>query len=283
MLKEPTPAQRHSGSTTADTAPGAIVPPIRYRVLDGYVDAFTVDSFLQVLADGAARRHRLLVGNHNMHSLALQRSDPRFARFYDLLDYVFIDGAPVVGLARLHGRGIRMEHRLAVLDWIWPLFAMAEERGLSVVHVGGAGAMLQRVHDDAVAQHPDLRLTLVDGFFDPADEAQNGAALQAISDAQPDVVLVGMGMPRQEHWLLDNLDALPSCPVVTVGGVLSFIGDDRPTPPRWLGPLGVEWLYRLVTEPTRLWHRYLVEPLPLVPVVAREVLGAVTRSRRRSS
>lgn len=281
MLQEPPGREWAAGSALTPHAPTTAPRPSRHPVLDTYVDAFTIPGFLEVLAEAARLRRRLLVGNHNMHSLALQRSDPEFARLYELLDFVFIDGAPVVALARLRGRGVRMEHRLAVLDWIWPLFAHAEAHGLRVVHVGGTAPMLERVREAALAAHPDLQLTLVDGFFDPDDAAQNSAVLDAVAAARPDVLLLGMGMPRQERWLLRNVDALPPCPVVTVGGVLSFVGDDRPTPPRWLGPWGVEWLYRLVTEPTRLWRRYLIEPLPLVPVVAREAVRAAARSRRR--
>jgi N-acetylglucosaminyldiphosphoundecaprenol N-acetyl-beta-D-mannosaminyltransferase len=65
---------------------------------------------------------------------------------------------------------------------------------------------------------------------------------------------------------------------VTVGGVMGYLGGDRPTPPRWLGRFGLEWLYRLVTEPRRLWRRYLIEPLPLVRPLVREIWDA--RSRR---
>jgi N-acetylglucosaminyldiphosphoundecaprenol N-acetyl-beta-D-mannosaminyltransferase len=267
-------------------APAAVTRPrrpARHPVLDGYVDAFSVPGFLDTLTYSAECRERLLVGNHNMHSLALHRTDPEFARFYEQLDFVFIDGAPVVGLARMRGPGVGMEHRLAVLDWIWPLFAHAEANGMSIVHVGGSRAMLDDVRTTVLSRHPGLRLTLIDGYFDAADPGQNAAVLAAVAAADPDVVLVGMGMPRQERWLLHNLDALPHCPVVTVGGVLSFIGADRPTPPRWLGRIGLEWVYRLATEPTRLWHRYLVEPLPLLPVVAREAAGALARSSRRTS
>ncbi len=82
-----------------------------------------------------------------------------------------------------------------------------------------------------------------------------------------------MGMPRQEAWVLANLDDLPPTVVITVGGIFGYLADDRPTAPRWMGTLGVEWLFRLVTEPRRLWRRYLVEPLVLI----RPILRAVRR------
>jgi len=111
------------------------------------------------------------------------------------------------------------------------------------------------------------------------DPDQNHAVLERLRELRPDVLLVGMGMPRQEHWLHNHLGQMPRCVVVTVGGILSFLGEDRPTPPRWLGRLGFEWVFRLATEPRRLWRRYLLEPLVLVPVFMRAI--AARRSATR--
>lgn len=269
--------QRKPGQEQRRTRPARQVP--RHRVLDSYVDAFTEGSFLDMVREAVQEQRPVLVANHNLHSLALHDRDPEFQRFYAAADHVFIDGAPVIALARLRGARLSSAHRLAVLDWIWPLFAQAEAEGWHVVHIGGAVPMLDRVRALVEERHPRLNLTLIDGYFDPDDPRENGVVLDAVKQAEPDVLLVGMGMPRQEQWLLRNLPALPPATVITVGGVLSFLGGDRPTPPRWLGPFGAEWLFRLATEPRRLWRRYLLEPLPLVPSVTREVVESVSARR----
>lgn len=247
----------------AASAPGPPVP--HYAVLDTAVDAFTSDEFLDYIAEATRRPAQTLIANHNVNSLALHRRSPAFRDFYDRADAIFIDGMPVVAIARMLGHDVTADHRIGVLDWIWPFAARAEAEGWHVVHVGGRDAVRHRGKAALRERHPDLRLTTISGYFDAAPGAAGTrAVVERIRASDPDVLLLGMGMPRQEEWALANLDALPSCPIVTVGGIFGYLAGERPTPPRWLGPMGLEWAYRLATEPRRLWRRYLLEPGVLV-------------------
>jgi len=80
-----------------------------------------------------------------------------------------------------------------------------------------------------------------------------------------------MGMPRQEHWILDHLDQLPPCVICNVGALMELIAGSLPTPPRWVGRIGLEWLYRLLTNPRRVWRRYLLEPWALLPWLIQDL------------
>ena len=244
---------------------------LRHQLLDSFIDAYTVPTLLDDIEAAALTGRPWLIANHNVNSLTLMQRDPTFRAFFNRADRIFLDGVGALVLAKVTGARLRQEHRVAVLDWIWPLCARAEARGWSLVHLGGTGEGLVRARQAILDRHPRLHLTTVDGFFDVRDDQQVADVLTEISLARPTIVLVGMGMPRQELWLDRHLADLPPSVVITVGGILSFLGGERPTPPRWLGRLGVEWLYRLVTEPRRLWRRYLLEPVHLLPVVAREV------------
>ena len=84
--------------------------------------------------------------------------------------------------------------------------------------------------------------------------------LAEIRDYDPDILLVGMGMPRQETWILENQKDIAAHAIFTSGALMDYVAGETPAPPRWLGPLGLEWLYRLLSEPGRLWRRYLLEP-----------------------
>ena len=257
--------------------PAEVPAPPRWPLLGTWVEGFTVASFLDTVAAALAHGGRTLVANHNVNSLTLYQRDPEFRAFYERADHVFIDGTPVVGLARLTGAPARTEHRIGVLDWIWPLLERAERVGWRVAHLGSDQPVISQARRLVLGRHPGLTLTTLSGYFDADDPAANAEVLRRLREARPAVLLVGMGMPRQERWVLRHLDELPDCVVVTVGGIFGYLGGDRPTAPRWLGPLGLEWAFRLATEPRRLWRRYLVEPFGLVPAVARELGAGRTR------
>jgi N-acetylglucosaminyldiphosphoundecaprenol N-acetyl-beta-D-mannosaminyltransferase len=81
-------------------------------------------------------------------------------------------------------------------------------------------------------------------------------------------------MPRQEHWILDNLEQIQTNTILTSGACIDYVAGAVPTPPRWMGKLGLEWLYRLFSEPGRLWKRYLLEPWFVVRLLLQEILNA---------
>jgi N-acetylglucosaminyldiphosphoundecaprenol N-acetyl-beta-D-mannosaminyltransferase len=252
----------------------------RLRFLDTWVDELTIPTFLTEIGLAVQRGDRLLVANHNVNSLALLQRSEEFREFYRRPDLIFVDGAAVVAIARALGLRIRAAHRIAVLDWLWPLCARAEAADWRVVHLGGDPTVMERASAKVAERHPRLSFHVLSGYFDMHDQAVNAAVREQIKALRPTILLVGMGMPRQEIWLNDNFDELQPCVTITVGGVLSYLGNDRPTPPRWLGRWGLEWLFRLVTEPRRLWRRYLLEPLVLLSPLRRALVQRL-RSRRR--
>jgi N-acetylglucosaminyldiphosphoundecaprenol N-acetyl-beta-D-mannosaminyltransferase len=82
--------------------------------------------------------------------------------------------------------------------------------------------------------------------------------------------MVGMGMPVQEHWILHNFFRLSPAVILAPGACFDYIAGVVPTPPRWMGQIGLEWLFRLASEPRRLWKRYLLEPWPVLGLVLKD-------------
>jgi len=95
------------------------------------------------------------------------------------------------------------------------------------------------------------------------------------------VVLVGMGMPIQENWIAQNAHRLDQGVLLSVGGAFDYEAGVQIPAPRWLGRLGLEWLFRFAVQPKRLFRRYFVEPWSLIPVAVEDVRSAVAARRNR--
>jgi len=236
----------------------------RVRLLGGEVDAVTPAEVIAFTGERIAAGRRAIVANHNLHSLYLMRRDPEMAAFYAMADLVEADSTPMILWGRLLGRPIRRAHRATYLDWREAFWRAASDNGWRVFYLGGAPGVAAKGAAAIRRRWPKLNLSVRDGFFDMDDPAEDAAVLDEVRAARPDVLFVGMGMPRQERWIGRHFRSLGPCVSFSVGAAFDYEAGMVPTPPRWTGRLGVEWLYRLASEPGRLWTRYCVEPWSLV-------------------
>jgi N-acetylglucosaminyldiphosphoundecaprenol N-acetyl-beta-D-mannosaminyltransferase len=208
---------------------------------------------------------RLLL-NHNLHSAYLHDSDARFRALYGAADAVVIDGMPILWLAAARARvGPRSAFRVASPDWIHELAATSTP--LRVFVYGATAASNARALATLRELLPTSTVSGVNGYIASSE------AVAAIQVFQPDLVLVGLGMPRQEYFLLENLESLPPSTYATVGGAIDYIGGTTTLAPRWLGRVGLEWAWRLAHDPRRLANRYLVEPFALLARMLGRIVG----------
>jgi N-acetylglucosaminyldiphosphoundecaprenol N-acetyl-beta-D-mannosaminyltransferase len=192
--------------------------------------------------------------------------------FYARASFVHIDGMALVAVGRRLGLPLRREHRVTYVDWTGPLMAEAAARRWRLFYLGSRPGVAERGAEILRAGHPGLEIATADGYFDSSPGSQaNTDVIRQINAFRPNVLMVGMGMPRQEHWIHRNLGHIDTNVVLPCGACIDYVAGAIPTPPRWMGQWGVEWLYRLFSEPGRLWRRYLVEPWVLLPLLLRDL------------
>jgi len=260
-------------------------PEERVKVLGATMDLVKAAEVFHFMRGRIAARQKAIVANHNLHGLYLVRKDPEIRDFFAKADLVEVDSTPLIFWARLNGRPSRRFHRCTYLDWRESFWEEAQAAGWRVFFLGGAPGVGEIARRHILAGWPGAELAVHHGYFDAAaGSAENAAVLAAINAYKPDILLVGMGMPRQEAWVARNYDQLPACVMLTIGGAFDYEAGVQLACPRWLGQLGLEWLFRLSVNPARMFRRYCFEPWTLIGPAIDDLsttLARRWRERRR--
>jgi N-acetylglucosaminyldiphosphoundecaprenol N-acetyl-beta-D-mannosaminyltransferase len=168
------------------------------------------------------------------------------------------------------------------LDWRDDFWAIASENNWRVFFVGGAAGVGEAARANIQRTWPGVQLETHYGYFDTdPDSPDNRSLIGKICNFKPNVILVGMGMPLQETWVHHNFDALPASVIFTVGAAFDYEAGVQLACPRWIGRSGLEWLFRLASNPRRLFARYCIEPWSLVGPALRDLHDAARRSDGR--
>ncbi|MDB9526422.1 WecB/TagA/CpsF family glycosyltransferase [Oscillatoria sp. CS-180] len=232
-----------------------------YNLLGVKVWPLTIAELNALIKSVIEEGHKSIISNHNIHSLYLFHHDPKMREFYGSSHYIHIDGMPIILFGRILGLPVTRSQRVTYADWIWPLIEEAAKNDWRIFYLGSKPGVANRGADILRFKFPELNIATMHGYYDASpDSEENLAVLKKIKEYKPHILMVGMGMPRQEHWILDNLDKLEANIILPSGACIDYVAGAVPTPPRFLGKLGLEWLYRLASEPARLWKRYLIEP-----------------------
>ncbi|WP_372788007.1 WecB/TagA/CpsF family glycosyltransferase [Paraconexibacter sp.] len=205
------------------------------------------------VGDGQGPRQVMYV---NAHVLNQSHAIPELRTALENADLVYCDGYGVRLAAKAMDAAI--PHRMTGADWIWGLASLCESAGQSVYLLGSepgvAAEATRRLH----RWYPSLRIVGTHhGYFDP-DSPHDERVVEHINACRPDIVLVGMGSPKQELWVQHNAHRLDTDVVWTVGALFDYVSGRVPRAPGWLADNGLEWIFRLAIEPQRMWRRYLL-------------------------
>lgn len=197
---------------------------------------------------------------------------PDVRPLYECADLVVPDGMPLIWASRLLGSPL--PERVAGSDILPGLCGRAAEHGLSVFLLGGDPGTADQAAEILRAEHVGLSIA---GTFCPemgfdTDPGQSARVVEIVRRAEPDILFVGLGSPKQERWIVANRAACGAKLSVGVGITFSFVCGQVKRAPRWMQNSGLEWAHRLLQEPKRLWKRYLVEDAFFFLLVLRELM-----------
>ena len=252
------PTQYPMSAQRADAGPDT-PPPASRRVLGMRVDqvehAEAVESIIAWVTQMPASARVVCAANAHMALLA--HDDPAFGEILSRADLVAPDGVPIVWALR--GMGLKQRRRVrATPDLVVDLLARCEARGLRVGLYGGTRETLPACRSALAGYFPSLKITYAwDPPFRPLTDAEDAAAVSALRAAGVQLLLVGLGCPKQERWMDAHRDLVP-CVMVGVGAAFDLLAGRTSEAPPWMRERGLEWAHRLAEEPRRLGRRYVI-------------------------
>jgi len=256
---------RESGSAAAQPSPKPVLKPLTsrylrrglpvYNLLGVKITPGAIPRLNREISRLLARDRPGIILSANVHSINYCQRLPWLAAFYNQADIVYVDGAGIVLGARL--LGYKFPPRTTMDDWGWSAARHLARRGHSLYLLGNPPGVAAQAAVKLREHAPGLRvLGSHHGFFQKSGP-ENEAVIDEINRLEPDILMVGLGMPLEQQWIMENHARIRARVFWEVGSAFQLWADVIPHCPRWVGNLGLNWLFRLLLEPRRLAKRYL--------------------------
>ena len=203
---------------------------------------------------------KLLINTINAHSYNTALKDPLFAEALMKGDALIPDGASIVMACRWLKAKCQPTERIAGWDLFTYEMERLNRRGGTCFFMGSSEKVLALIREKAAKVYPNIRIETYSPPYKPAfSEEENRAIVDAINHAQPDLLWIGMTAPKQEKWAYSHWKELDiHCHCGTIGAVFDFFAGTMERAPLWWQEHSLEWLYRLIKEPRRMWRRYII-------------------------
>jgi N-acetylglucosaminyldiphosphoundecaprenol N-acetyl-beta-D-mannosaminyltransferase len=257
-------------------------PPPRIRLLDCPINRLTLADAVNYCLEavGGDRRTRIVLTVNAAILVKLGR-DEQLRAAIEAGDIVLADGMSLVWLSRWTGHGLA--GRVAGVDLMAELLRESDRKGLRLFFLGAKEEVVRALVERVGRDFPGAVVVgYRDGYF---DRERDDEVLDQIGASRPDLLFVGMPTPFKEVWCQSHRDRLGAALVLPVGGAFDVLSGFVKRAPRWMQYLGLEWSWRLLMEPRRMWWRYLVTNAAFLGLALREILGrrAGAAARRSTS
>jgi N-acetylglucosaminyldiphosphoundecaprenol N-acetyl-beta-D-mannosaminyltransferase len=255
--------------------------PERITLAGVRIDTVDFDDAVGTIIEGAtSERGTRYVVTPNAHHVVLHQTDAFFRLVYRHARLVVADGVPLIWAGQLLGR--KLPGRVNGTDLLVRLCAEASKRKLRVYFLGGRTGAADGAAAVLRERHPALDIC---GTYCPKlgferDPVEQAEIIADINEKRPHLLFVGLGAPKQEYWMYTNRENVRVPMMLGIGVSFELVAGIISRAPAWMQRNGLEWLFRLLMEPGRLWRRYLIGNMKFCALIVREFLANLTARRR---
>ena len=230
------------------------MPDKRYRILNTYVNALSMDETVseveKIIKAGKPTQHVVI----NALKVNLMREDPELRRIVNACPLINADGASIIWAAKQ--LDIPLKERVAGIDLFEELVKVADEKGYKIYLFGAKEEVVSKVKDIFEKKYRNLQIVgYRNGYFTEEEEPQ---IVEDMAKSGADMMFVAFSSPKKEYWVSKYIGQLNIPFVMGVGGSFDVVAGVTKRAPEWMRNHGMEWFYRFIQEPRRLWNRYMV-------------------------
>jgi N-acetylglucosaminyldiphosphoundecaprenol N-acetyl-beta-D-mannosaminyltransferase len=233
----------------------SVIP--RVNILGVGVTPVNLAQTVEILEGWRAEERREYLLCTSVHGLVEAQGDPEIRSALNRSGLTTEDGMPLVWWCKRSGYS--NAGRVSGSDLLMTMCERAPQTGHRHYFYGGSPRVVEALVSRLVQRFPGL---IVAGYrsppFRPLTQEEDAADVRAINETRPDYVWVGLGMPKQDKWIVQHVGKVQAAALLGVGAAFDFVAGTKPRAPLWMQRSGLEWLFRLITEPRRLAYRYLV-------------------------
>lgn len=236
-------------------------------LLNTYVNNVNMEETISAIEAMIAGDKKSYVVAINVDVVMKIENDGYLKKVVDNADMVLVDGKPLIWISKIHSKPVKA--KISGSDLVPLLCEVAAEKGYKMFILGGADGIAKRAAKRLQHRLPDIQIV---GTYAPPygfenDEAELKKINDMISSAHPDILITCFGCPKQEKWIYDNIDKYDAKVSICAGATVDFLAGNVKRAPRWMSEHGLEWFYRFLQEPKRMFKRYFIDDVKILGLV----------------
>ena len=238
-------------------------------LLNTYVNNVNMDETIQAIEDMIASEKKSYIVAINVDVVMKIENDSYLKEITDKADMVLVDGKPLEWIAKWHKRPIKA--KISGSDLVPILCERAAEKGYSIFIIGGKEGIAEKAKQNLERDMPGIRIvgTYAPPFGFEKDEKELNRINEMISSAHPDLLIACFGCPKQEKWIYENYQKYDAKVSVCAGATVDFLAGNVKRAPRWMSDHGLEWFYRFLQEPKRMFKRYFIDDVKILKLIRK--------------
>ena len=244
----------------------------KVNILGVNVSNIANNELLDTLAKRIREKQKVQVCITPVNSVLAAIKDPEVLAVYNNAAFVLCDGMPIKWASSFLNTPI--QERITGLDLLPNLVELSAKNNFSVFLLGASPGVGEKLKQTILQQYPNCKVAgiYVPPFMKVFSGIENDKMIQAVNDASPDILLVSLTAPKQDIWIAQNLHLVNAPVQVGIGGAFEVMAGLAKRSPKWMQSAGLEWLFRFLQEPKRLFRRYFIEAPLFIPLIIKQKL-----------